>query len=101
MPPFVAFLFAELLLYVAAKTDAATQDFLSPSHWSRFDSAIYVQIAGQGYTLIHCSGPPLYPPHSWCGTASWAPLYPGLISFLGHLGLSLPVAGMVLSFLFA
>ena len=36
-----------------------------------------------------------------CGTVGWAPLYPGSISFLGHLGLSLPVAGMVLSFLFA
>jgi len=101
VPPFVAFLFAGLLLYVAANMDGATQDFFSPSHWSRFDSALYVQIAGQGYTFVHCSGPPLYPPHSWCGNASWAPLYPGLISLLGHLGLSLPVAGMVLSFLFA
>jgi len=101
VPPLVAFLCAEMLLYVAARMDGATHDFFSPSHWSRFDSAIYLQIAAKGYTFVQCSGPPLYPPHSWCGTASWAPLYPGLISLLGHLGLSLPVAGMALSFLFA
>jgi len=101
VPPFVAFLFAELLLYVSAKLDGSTQDFFSPSHWARYDSAIYVQIAAHGYALTRCPGPPLYPPHSWCGTASWAPLYPGLISLLGHVGLSLPVAAMVLSIVFA
>ena len=93
VPPFVAFLFADLLLYVAATMDGATQDFFSPSHWSRFDSAIYVQIATHGYTFIHCSGPPLYPPHSWCGTASCATLNPGLMASCGQLGLPLPWPG--------
>jgi hypothetical protein len=101
VPPIPALVFAEVLLYVAAIRDGSRQDFFSPSHWARFDSGIYLQIAAHGYSLTRCSGPPLYPPHSWCGTASWAPLYPWLMSVLGHIGLSLPDAGMVLSILFA
>jgi hypothetical protein len=57
-------------------------------------------VAAHGPTLTHCTGS-LYPPHSWCGTAGWAPLYPWLIAILGHLGFTLPGAGAVLAALFA
>ena len=53
-----------------------------------------------GWCMTHCVGP-AYPPHSTCGTVGFAPLYPLLIAFLGHLGLSLPVAAMVITVLFA
>ena len=100
VPPIFGVLFAETLLFVAAILDGRARYFLQPGHWARFDSGLYLYIAAHGYTFIHCTGPQ-YPPGSWCGTAGWAPLYPGLISLLGHVGLSLPVGGMVLSFLFA
>jgi len=99
-PPVGAFLFAELLLLTAALIDGRARYFLEPAHWARYDSGIYLRIAVHGYNLTPCAGP-AYPPHSWCGTAGWAPLYPGLIAFFGHLGLSLPVAGMLLTMAFA
>ena len=101
VPPAVAFFIAELLMYVAARLDGATQDFFTPSHWARMDWASTCRSLHMAMSLNHCSGPPLYPPHSWCGTASWAPLVPWLISLLGRIGVSLPVGGMVLSILFA
>jgi hypothetical protein len=100
VPPFVAFLFAEVLLYVSAVQTGTTGDFFTPPHWARYDSGIYLEIAAHGLILQPCVGP-AYPPHSACGTVGFAPLYSGLIAALGHLGLSLPVAGMVLTILFA
>jgi len=100
VPPICGFLFALALLFLAAVLTGRAQYFVQPGHWARFDSGLYLRIAAHGYSFSHCTGPQ-YPPGSWCGTAGWAPLYPGLISLLGHVGLSLPVAGMVLSFLFA
>jgi len=100
VPPVLGVVFAEALLFLAAILDGRAQYFVRPGHWARFDSGLYLQIAAHGYTFNHCAGSQ-YPPGSWCGTAGWAPLYPGLVSLLGHLRLSLPVAGMVLSLLFA
>ncbi len=100
VPPVLGVVFAQTLLFLAAVLDGRARYFALPGHWARFDSGLYLQIAAHGYTFNHCTGSQ-YPPGSWCGTAGWAPLYPGLIALLGHLGLSLPVAAMVLSFLFA
>ena len=96
LPPLAGLVFAESLLFLAALLDGRARYFLSPAHWSRSDSRLYLKIAAHGYSLFQCSGP-TYPPHSWCGTAGWAPLYPWLISVLGHLGLTLPAAGMLLA----
>ncbi len=93
-------LFAEALLFAAAVLDRRARYFLSPAHWARYDSGLYLLVAKHGYSLYRCTGP-LYPPHSWCGTAGWAPLYPWLMVLLGHLGLTLRAAGMVLSIVFA
>ena len=79
VPPIGAFFFAVGLLLVAAIRDGSTGDFLSPSHWARFDSGLYLEIAADGLVLTHCSGP-AYPPHSACGTVGFAPLYPALIA---------------------
>ena len=99
VPPALGVVFALALLFLAAILDGRAQYFVLPGHWARFDSGLYLHIAAHGYSFIHCTGPQ-YPPGS--GVARrWAPLYPGLILILSHLGLSLPVAGMVLSFLFA
>jgi hypothetical protein len=99
-PPLLAFCFAQLLLVLAAVIDGSIGRFFSPSSWARFDSGLYLQVAQHGYTVTQCTGP-AYPPHSTCGTVGWAPLYPGLLAALGHLGLTLPAAGVVLSALFA
>ena len=87
-------------MLVAALVDGRVGSFFSPASWSRWDSGLYLQIARHGYVLRHCTGPN-YPPHSWCGTAGWAPLYPGMMAALGHLGLSIPASGVLLSLLFA
>jgi hypothetical protein len=99
-PPLAGLLFAEMLLFLAAILDGRARYFFSPGHWARFDSGIYLKIAAHGYSFTRCTGA-AYPPHSWCGTAGWAPLYPWLMSLLGHLGFTLPAAGMALSILFA
>jgi hypothetical protein len=88
------------VLYVAALIEGRAAWFFQSSHWARWDSGIYLSIATHGPTLMRCTGA-VYPPHSWCGTSGWAPLYPLLMASLGHLGLSLPVAGMLLSAFFA
>ena len=100
VPPIVAVVFAETLLFLAALLDGRAQYFVEPAHWARFDSGIYLQIAAHGSSFTHCTGA-AYPRGSWCGTAGWAPLYPWLMSLVGHLGVTLPVAGMLLSLLFA
>lgn len=100
VPPIGAFAFALLVLFVAALIGGTAGSFLSPHHWARWDSGIYLTIAAHGPDLMRCSGP-AYPPHSWCGTAGWAPLYPLLIAILGQVGFTLAGAGMVLAALFA
>ena len=96
VPPVIGVVFAQTLLYIAARWDGATQDYLSPSHWARNDSGLYLEIAARGVYLTQCTGP-AYPPHSACGTVGFAPLYPELMALLGHLGFTLPVAGMTLT----
>ena len=100
VPPLLGLIFAVALLFAAAISNGSTGDFFRPSHWGRFDSGLYLGIAAKGYSLVHCTGP-AYPPNSWCGTAGWAPLYPGLMALLAHTGLSLPYAGMLLSLAFS
>lgn len=46
--------------------------------WSRWDSALYIDVAQNGHNLVHC---PDYPT-DWCGNAGWAPLYPLTIRLL-------------------
>lgn len=100
VPPVAAFLLAQVVLYVAAIRDHTTSGYFTPGNWARWDSGNYLSIAAHGYSFTPCNGPQ-FAPHSVCGTVGWSPLYPWLIAGLGHLGVSLPYAGMVLSWLFA
>jgi hypothetical protein len=100
VPPVVGVVFAEVLLYLSSIHTQTTSGFFSPSSWARNDSGLYLEIASRGLVMTQCVGP-AYPPHSTCGTVGFAPLYPLLIAALGHLGLSLPVAGMVIAVIFA
>ena len=100
VPPVIGVVFAEMLLYVSTVHTGTTSTFFSPASWARNDSGIYVEIAAHGLIMTHCVGP-AYPPHATCGTVGFAPLYPLLIALLGHLGMSLVVAGMVITVVFA
>ena len=100
VPPVVGVVFAEMLLSVSTVHTGTTSTFFSPSSWARNDSGLYLEIAAHGLVMTHCVGA-VYPPHSTCGTVGFAPLYPLLIALLGHLGMSLLVAGMVITVLFA
>jgi hypothetical protein len=100
VPPVIGVVFAEVLLYISSVQTGTTSGFFSPSNWARNDSGLYLEIAGHGLMVTHCVGP-AYPPHATCGTVGFAPLYPFLIALLGHLGMSLPVAAMVITVVFA
>lgn len=61
--------------------------------WSRWDSALYLDIVKQGHTLIPCAENP----DTWCGNAGWAPFYPLLIKLLTYVGIYAPLAGLIIS----
>lgn len=100
IPPLLGVIFAEALLLAAAVSNGTAGGFFLSSHWGNYDSGLYLSIAAKGYSLVHCMGP-AYPPNTWCGTAGWAPLYPGLMALVSHTGVSLPYAGMLLSVAFS
>jgi hypothetical protein len=66
--------------------------------WSRWDSALYLDVAQHGHNLFHC---PDYP-ESWCGNAGWAPAYPILISIIHFMfpSVEMPLIGIYLSHFF-
>lgn len=94
-PPAGALLLANILWWAAAR--AAHFDYFSPATWTRWDSFLYLRIAAHGYTFFSCARLHIYTPADWCGNAGWFPGYPTLIWVLERLGLSGPVAGVVIS----
>lgn len=76
----------------------------NPYLWARWDSINYLGIAQHGRAFGRC-GSPGEPASDlsrlthqvWCGSAGWLPGYPWLIHVLGSLGLSLPDAGLLIS----
>jgi hypothetical protein len=79
VPPFVAYLVSHVIQGVAQWRSG--YPYLSFTERSRFDSGLYMDIAERGYTLVRCGEIGLGQetgPDSWCGTAGWFPLYPGL-----------------------
>jgi hypothetical protein len=79
LPPILAYLLSHLIQ--AAGPWRTGQTYFGFEARSRFDSALYMQIAEEGPTLALCRdlGIHLESPEGWCGTAGWFPLYPGLI----------------------
>lgn len=76
----------------------------SPNPWIRWDSVNYLSIAQHGLTFGSCSSPqfsnrpnPLY--LRWCGTAQWLPGYPAVLRLVHSMGIALPNAGLLVSWL--
>lgn len=93
LPPLVVFVLVRLLLSLAA-VRSGSPPWVAGS-WAHWDSALYLDIAENGYSLERCG--PEYPPGSWCGNAGWFPAYPALIRLVGLSGLPLVTAAAVVS----
>jgi hypothetical protein len=73
-----------------------------PSLWARWDTFNYGAITQYGRSFGACNSTALAgmsnPFHAtWCGTAAWLPGYPWLIRGLQTTGISLPDAGLMIS----
>jgi len=73
-----------------------------PSMWARWDTFNYGAITQYGRNFGACDRPPFAvlpnPFHAtWCGTAGWLPGYPWLVRGLQATGISLPDAGLMIS----
>ncbi len=71
---------------------------LSADCWSRWDSALYLDVAQNGHNLFPCKD---YP-SSWCGNAGWAPAYPFLIRMVHGLlpMIEMPMIGIYIGLFF-
>jgi hypothetical protein len=94
-PPIVAFLIAELLLWLAAATHGF--DFFNVGTWGRWDTGLYLQIEQHGYDFISCAGVKSFRPTDWCGDTGWFPGYPLLMRIVAQLGPSPALAGVLIS----
>jgi hypothetical protein len=103
--PFVAALVPPLAGWAAALGGlwsiafAAGYDPFRPRTWARWDSALYLDIARNGYDLFRC--PASYGPRTWCGDAAWFPGYPWLLRGSHALGAPLLPTALILSWLLA
>jgi len=82
-PPVFAFFLAKLTVTIGASFSDVRLTELET--YSRYDSAHYLSIATQGYSLYSCAQVPGYNPKDWCGNAGWMPLFPGLLWFLSFV----------------
>jgi len=101
VPPFLAVVYAHILLFIAAIRSGFSGDFFNAHLWVRWDSGQYLQIAQRGYTFFLCQPNQPYPFESWCGNAGWMPLYPWLITMVSRIGVTPEQAGLVISAVFA
>ncbi len=97
LPPLGAFVLARGLLFIAALKSGVVP--WSAEAWVRWDSGHYLSIAANGF-ILHPCGPDYGGPSNWCGNAGWMPGYPRLMDLLGHTGMELVHAGVLLSALF-
>jgi hypothetical protein len=102
VPPFLAVLYAHILLYIAALRSGLSHDFFNAHLWVRWDSGHYLRIAQVGYSHVYwCKQTPSIPVFSWCGDAAWMPLYPWLISLVSRIGVTPEQSAVVISAVFA
>lgn len=92
-PPLAAFLLAQGFFALAAWS--AGLRFFDPATWTRWDSAYYLELAQQGYTLFPCGPQDHYPPGALCGNSGWFAGYSWLIRALAPL-LGVPQAAQVI-----
>jgi hypothetical protein len=101
LPPLLAFLLAQAVDFAAAAHSGFAAGYLTPGRWTHWDGHLYLAIAAKGYTLQRVCHRATLPPHSYCGTAGWLPLFPGMISLLGRFGVPLPWGGLYIAEVFA
>ena len=102
VPPFLAVLYAHILLFIAALRSGLSHDFFNAHLWVRWDSGHYLRIAQVGYSHVYwCKQTPSIPVFSWCGDAAWMPLYPWLISIVSRIGVTPEQGAVVISAVFA
>jgi hypothetical protein len=95
VPPLLALLAAR-----AATAGVAFALGLPPwraTTWVRWDSGIYIAIAGRGYFVDRCGPGSGMPSTAWCGDTAWFPAYSWLMSAATRLGLDPASAGALLS----
>ncbi|MFF4098977.1 hypothetical protein [Streptomyces sp. NPDC001903] len=101
LPPFVAWLIANLITWLVAAASVSGDGSEVP-YWStqsrrRWDSEHYLSIARTGYELFRCRE--RYPefPDVLCGNVAWFPGYPMGIRALSATGLSFEESAVVLT----
>ena len=94
-PAAAAFLAGRAILWAAARRDRF--DFWDAGSWARYDSEHYLAIARAGYELQRCAADSAYGAEAWCGNTGWLPGYPAAIWAVQGLGLSAPVAGVLIA----
>jgi hypothetical protein len=101
LPPLIAFICGWLL--IASQVPHGLPAAINPATFSRWDSAWYLNIASRGYRMrFHC--------HDWhhtvrpglhvCASVTWFPGYPLLMRAVSVTGISLAMAGLMISWLF-
>ena len=75
-----------------------------PNPWIRWDSFNYLSIAQHGATFGNCysrqfASKPNPLNLDWCGTAGWLPGYPAAVRLVHTLGIAVPNAGLLVSWL--
>ena len=83
------------------RSDGATQDFFSPATGPGSTRPSTCRSPRTGYTFTHCSGSRCTRRAAGVAPPAGRRCTRGSSALLGHLGLSLPVAGVMLSLLFA
>jgi hypothetical protein len=94
-------------IVVSAAWAAARNPFaFNTLQWVHSDSINYLGIAAHGRVFGRC-GSPAFPDNAlirfwhlkWCGTAGWLPGYPWLMQVMHWSGISLPDAGVLISWI--
>ncbi len=95
LPPFVAFVVANLVLAAAALYGGF--DPLDAQRWGSWDSPIYLDIAQHGYRVWDCPPAELQQGARACGNVGWFPLYPALLAPLIEAGIDAHAAGVLVA----
>ena len=93
-PPIAVWLLATTVVLVTAAA-SGWPPLDGGRTWSRWDSAIYMSIARDGYTLAPCQ----HIRGAWCGTTAWFPGYPWVVHTAHWLGLPIIATALAVSWL--
>jgi hypothetical protein len=102
----IAVWFSSRIIVAAAWGPARNPFSLDASQWVHADSINYLGMAAHGTVFGRC-GSPQFPSNAlirlwhlkWCGNAGWLPGYPWLMAVVHWTGISLPDAGVIISWI--